>query len=156
PALRPDSGRNRARAVIRPFDVLRLPSRMDQQPAAPNRQRGCKIHGVITLRNYRGRDFDELWRIDQECFQAGIPYSRPELAWYISRSRAFTLVAEDLGEQKNPREKKKSRIAGFVVAESDPSGLGHILTIDVRPAHQRSKVGSRLLEAAEARLRKER
>jgi ribosomal-protein-alanine N-acetyltransferase len=111
---------------------------------------------VISLRDYRRLDFDELWRIDQECFQPGIAYSRRELTWYMTRLRAFTLVAEDIAQQKGASKKKSGRVAGFVVAESDPSGVGHILTIDVRPAHQRSKVGSRLLEAAEARLRKER
>jgi ribosomal-protein-alanine N-acetyltransferase len=111
---------------------------------------------VITLRDYRRPDFNELWRIDQECFQEGIAYSRRELAWYMNRSRAFTLVAEDVADQKNSSKKGANCIAGFVVAESDPSSVGHILTIDVRPAYQRIKVGSRLLEAAEARLRQKR
>ena len=98
---------------------------------------------MIDLRESRGSDFDELWRIDQECFQEGIAYSRRELAWYMKRSRAFTLVAEQRADKK---------ILGFVVAESDPSGAGHILTIDVRPDGQRTGVGSLLLEAAERRL----
>jgi len=102
---------------------------------------------VITLRQYCSQDFDELWRIDQECFQQGIAYSRRELAWYMKRSRAFTLVAEEVAE-----EKSRGNIAGFVVAESDPSGVGHILTIDVRPAAQRKHVGSLLLESAESSL----
>ena len=105
---------------------------------------------MITLRDHRALDFDELWRIDQECFREGIAYSRRELAWYMKRSRAFTLVAEDARE-----ENKQAGIAGFVVAESDPSGVGHILTIDVRPARQRSRVGSLLLKAAEDRLRQQ-
>jgi ribosomal-protein-alanine N-acetyltransferase len=93
-------------------------------------------------RNYRSQDFDELWRIDQECFREGIAYSRRELAWYMSRSRAFTLVAEEA----------PGKIMGFVVAESDPAGIGHILTIDVRPSHQRAGTGSLLLKAAERAL----
>lgn len=96
------------------------------------------------LRKYRNQDFDELWRIDQECFQQGIAYSRRELAWYMGRSRAFTLVAED---------KAHGTIMGFVVAESDPACVGHILTIDVRPQSQRSGTGSLLLKAAERHLR---
>ena len=114
---------------------------------------------MITLRNYRSRDFDELWRIDQECFREGIAYSRRELAWYMKRARAFTLVAEEVPQKapkqarkQSPRQKASGNIAGFVVAESDPSGVGHILTIDVRPACQRSQIGSLLLRAAEARL----
>jgi ribosomal-protein-alanine N-acetyltransferase len=104
---------------------------------------------VLTIRPNRPEDFDELWRIDQACFAAGIAYSRRELAWYMRRSRAFTLVAEQ-------QEDSAKRIAGFVVAESDPSGAGHILTIDVDPRVQRASVGSRLLAAAEERLAKER
>ncbi len=102
---------------------------------------------MITLREYCSQDFDELWRIDQECFQQGIAYSRRELAWYMKRSRAFTLVAEEVAE-----EKSRGNIAGFVVSESDPSGVGHIFTIDVRPSAQRKHVGSLLLESAESRL----
>src|SRR5579859_6972874 len=104
----------------------------------------------MNLREYRSPDFDELWRIDQECFQEGIAYSRRELAWYMNRSRAFTLVAH--GAPGQAEQKAGGRILGFVVAESDPSGVGHILTIDVRPDGQRTGVGSLLLEAAERRL----
>ena len=112
---------------------------------------------MINLREYRSSDFDELWRIDQECFQEGIAYSRRELAWYMNRSRAFTLVAPGTpgqahGGPGHAEQKAGGRILGFVVAESDPSGVGHILTIDVRPDGQRTGVGSLLLEAAERRL----
>ena len=99
------------------------------------------------MRDYRSQDFDALWRIDQQCFQEGIAYSRRELAWYMNRSRAFTLVAES--------EPLGGEIIGFVVAESDPSGAGHILTLDVSPAEQRRGVGSLLLNAAENRLLQE-
>ena len=105
---------------------------------------------MINLRESQGSDFDELWRIDQECFQEGIAYSKRELAWYMSRSRAFTLVAHRAPGQAE--QKPGGRILGFVVAESDPSRVGHILTIDVRPDGQRTGVGSLLLEAAERRL----
>ena len=100
---------------------------------------------MLSIRSHRPEDFDQLWRIDQACFREGIAYSRRELAWYMRRSRAFTLVAE---QQLNG----KSEIAGFVVAESDPAGPGHILTIDVHPRFQRAKLGSQLLKAAEQRL----
>jgi [ribosomal protein S18]-alanine N-acetyltransferase len=100
---------------------------------------------VFSIRSHRLEDFDALWRIDQACFRAGIAYSRRELAWYMRRSRAFTLLAEQ-------QEDGKFEIAGFIVAESDPAGPGHILTIDVHPRFQRAKLGSRLLKAAEGRL----
>ena len=102
----------------------------------------------LTIRANRPEDFDQLWRIDQACFPPGIAYSRRELTWYMRRSRAFTLV----GEQQRDRIRE---IAGFIVAESDASGPGHILTIDVHPRFQRTHVGRQLLATAEERLLKE-
>ena len=96
----------------------------------------------MKLREYHPRDFDALWRIDQQCFATGIAYSRAELASYINRRGAFTLLMEE--DDKN--------IAAFLVAEADPAKIGHILTIDVLPDHQRKRLGTHLLEAAEARL----
>jgi len=87
-------------------------------------------------------DFEELWRIDQQCFASGLAYSRRELASFIGHFRAFTLVATD----------EADFILGFIVAESDSSGAGHVLTIDVLPAAQRARCGTALLAAAEARL----
>ena len=96
----------------------------------------------MIIRAYQPEDFDELWRIDQQCFAAGIAYSRRELAMFINHHRAFTLVAGNT----------RFAVAGFIVAESDPAAAGHILTIDVRPEAQRTRCGSALLAAAEQRL----
>ena len=103
---------------------------------------------MLSIRPNRPEDFDQLWRIDQACFVPGIAYSRRELTWYMRRSRAFTLVGEQARDGAH-------EIAGFIVAESDASGPGHILTIDVDPRFQRAQVGHRLLAAAEERLLKE-
>lgn len=94
------------------------------------------------IRDYGSEDFEELWSIDQLCFDAGISYTRRELAFYIGLKRAVTLVAEIGG-----------KIAGFVVAHRDRRGQGHIITVDVLPAARRSGLGSRLMADAEARLR---
>jgi ribosomal-protein-alanine N-acetyltransferase len=97
---------------------------------------------VTIIREYKPEDFDELWHIDQQCFALGIAYSRRELAAYIRRSRAFTLVAAD----------EAGHILGFIVAESDRTGVGHILTLDVRPTAQRTGLGTGLLLQAQTRL----
>lgn len=97
---------------------------------------------VAKIRDYKPEDFDELWVIDQECFASGIAYSRRELGAYIRRSRAFTLVATG----------DSAYILGFIVAESDRTRVGHILTLDVRPSAQRTGLGTRLLLAAQSRL----
>ena len=68
-------------------------------------------------------------------------YSRPELAFYMKRPGAFTLVGE--GQQE--------AVLGFIVAEARRRS-GHIITIDVVAEARRLGVGSALLKAAEERL----
>jgi len=94
------------------------------------------------IRDYRSADLETLWKIDQACFARGISYTRRELAFYIARKRGFTLVAELNG-----------RIIGFLVMDRDRGGRGHVITIDVLPEARRSGLGSRLMAAAEERLR---
>jgi [ribosomal protein S18]-alanine N-acetyltransferase len=114
----------------------------------------------FALREFRREDFDSLWRIDQECFAPGIAYSRMELAAYIRLQGAFTVVAvpapggrEKPGNDARPPLESPWRVLGFIVAQANRRGIGHILTIDVPPATRRSGIGSKLLAAAEERLR---
>src|SRR5262252_7413261 len=93
------------------------------------------------LRNYRPSDLPKLWHIDQQCFVDGISYSLRELEFYIRRPRAITLVADAEGA-----------IVGFIVADRDRRGDGHIITIDVLPGARRAGLGSTLIEAAEQQL----
>jgi len=95
------------------------------------------------LRDFHGKDFDTLWKIDQQCFPAGIAYSRFELKVYMKRRNSFTLVAEG-GES--------AAVLGFIVAECARQRSGHIITIDVLPVARRSGIGAELLRAAETRL----
>jgi ribosomal protein S18 acetylase RimI-like enzyme len=46
------------------------------------------------IRSYQKTDFDALWLMDQICFDPMLAYSRPELALYMRRPGAFTLIAE--------------------------------------------------------------
>lgn len=104
------------------------------------------------LREYSPEDFGALWRIDQKCFAAGIAYSQRELGAYIRRRGAFTLVAQGpLPSQ--PEGDHFNGILGFIVAETGRQGIAHIISIDVLPRCRRLGIGSRLLKAAEDRLR---
>lgn len=93
------------------------------------------------LRPFRPADFATLCRIDQECFPPGIVYSPVELAYYLNRRGAITLIGE-----------RDGAIAGFLVADSR-RGRGHIVTLDVLPEARRTGLGSLLITAAEERLR---
>jgi [ribosomal protein S18]-alanine N-acetyltransferase len=96
----------------------------------------------IAIRDFRPDDFEALWRLDQVCFPPGVSYSKQELKAYIRSRGTFTLVAVD---------PDKNGARGFIVAHA--GSTGHIITIDVSPQSRRERVGSKLLAAAEDRLR---
>ncbi|HYE23887.1 MAG TPA: N-acetyltransferase [Clostridia bacterium] len=98
---------------------------------------------MFRLRPYQKGDFEQLFKLDQQCFPPTIAYSRAELSSYIERKAAFTIVAET----------EDRRVAGFVTAEMHPKGYGHIITIDTRPEYRRQKLGSLLIDAAERKVR---
>jgi ribosomal-protein-alanine N-acetyltransferase len=122
---------------------------------APGRHSLSLYNGRVpfTIRDFRPSDFDTLWRIDQECFPAGISYSRRELKFYIERSGSFTIVAVSATESRAGELGSDRSIAGFLVAERGGRHVGHIITIDVVKEFRRLSVGSQLLESAEDRLR---
>jgi ribosomal-protein-alanine N-acetyltransferase len=105
------------------------------------------------IRQFAKADFDTLWQIDQVCFDPQMAYSRPELAFYMRRASAFTLVAEDdaKGSAGDGARAGQPKILGFIVAEKQRQN-GHIITIDVVEEARRLGVGSALLAAAEDRL----
>lgn len=104
----------------------------------------------VRIREGTPEDFDELWRLDQLCFEPGIAYTRRELAWYMNLRGAFTLVGET---QEKLRSKWK--ISGFVVGQQPRRGLGHIVTIDVLPDARRTGLGTRLMQEVETQLKQE-
>lgn len=112
----------------------------------------CRYNNRVNLmlRDFRPEDFESLWNIDQKCFAPGIAYSKRELATYIRRRGSFTVVAEAIAQDGvSPGD---PGILGFIVAEHR-RGVGHIISIDVLSESRRAGVGSKLLSAAEERLR---
>jgi ribosomal-protein-alanine N-acetyltransferase len=110
----------------------------------------------FTIRDYRAADFDRLWQIDQLCFPAGIAYTQMELSGFITRRNAITLV----GESQAPAGVAQSKpgvdihsIAGYVIAHSIRRKYGRILTLDILPQARRFGLATKLMIAAEERLR---
>ncbi len=106
---------------------------------------------TVTLRDFQTTDFETLWRIDQKCFPPGIAYTKAELRAYVSAPGVFTLVADETAGGEGSTAESGS-ILGFIVAQANRSGIGHIITIDVLPEGRRNGIGSSLLSAAEQRL----
>ena len=111
---------------------------------------------TFQVREFRKSDFQRLWEIDQACFVSGIAYSQEELAYYMTRRTAFTIVAEGcpiLGP--GLAEGGNKEIAGFLVGQClrvRGEQIGHIITIDILPDARRTGLGSQLMALAEKRL----
>ncbi|HEX5412712.1 MAG TPA: GNAT family N-acetyltransferase [Terriglobia bacterium] len=99
----------------------------------------------MRIREFQPSDLPILSKIDKACFPPGISYSREELTGYIAFRSARTWVAED-----------ESGIFGFLVANREPAGVGHIITIDVLESARRQGTGTRLMDMAEEWARKAR
>lgn len=98
----------------------------------------------ITLRSYSPADFDNIYRIDQACYDPRIAYSRTELRQYLRFPGADCVVAE-------AAEGAAPAMIGFcITAHKGP--WGYIITMDVLAEHRRHGVGSVLLIEAERRL----
>jgi ribosomal-protein-alanine N-acetyltransferase len=103
----------------------------------------------VSIREFRADDFDELWRIDQDCFAPGVSYTRAELQHYIKSPGAFTLIATGALAPAD----EAAPIHGFIIAQKSARRNGHIITIDVREQARRAGVGSLLMQGAEENLR---
>ncbi len=67
---------------------------------------------------------------------------------------AASLPSTSPGNSASPWwAEREGKIVGFVVVDRDRQGQGHVITIDVLPEGRRSGLGSRLMAAAEERLR---
>lgn len=121
------------------------------EPLALERPSSCAHynHSVsFSLRDVRPEEFEDLYKLDQDCFPPGIAYSRRELTYYMKLQGAFTVVAETVAEKPDD----KPQLAGFIVAQRHPKGMGHIVTIDTVAAYRRDGLGTLLMAEAEKRL----
>ena len=113
------------------------------------------------VRDYRPQDFDRLWQIDQLCFPHGIAYTQMELAGFLAKRKAITLVAEAPAlilttDEESGRDDRiatgHSPIVGFVVALPARGHIGHVVTLDIVPQVRRLGLASRLMNECEQRL----
>jgi [ribosomal protein S18]-alanine N-acetyltransferase len=112
---------------------------------------------MFQLRPYRSSDLAELHQLDQVCFPRDIAYSRAELRYFLNHPHCSCWVAE-LPSPKPGLKLIRSKLAGFIIVErqsSEGQPNGHIITLDVDPAHRRRGLGTLLMRTAEERFRQE-
>jgi ribosomal protein S18 acetylase RimI-like enzyme len=118
---------------------------MQENPVAQAEARAtgawaCATVVGVRIRSAKPEDFEELHRLDLDCFVPGISYSARMLKYFLSLPDAICLVAE-----------QSLAISGFILAEVNPP-LGHIITLDVDESHRRTGTGTALLRELETRL----
>ena len=94
----------------------------------------------MNIRQSTAEDFEALYRLDQECFTAGIAYSRRTLRAFLRLPNMMCLVSD-----------APDCVAGFILTDHD-GALGHVVTLDVAAAFRRRQLGSALLAEAERLL----
>jgi len=95
---------------------------------------------TMTIEDASIRHLDKLYEIEMECFQKEA-FTRLQIAYLLIDYNSISLIA-----------KMNEKIVGFIIGRihvERKSAIGHILTIDVSPAHRRKGVAQRLLEEIE-------
>jgi ribosomal-protein-alanine N-acetyltransferase len=94
------------------------------------------------IRHASHEDFETLLEIDEASFPGGVAYDANELAYFMNREGAETIVAEEEGE-----------IVAFLIVEVHRTRRSAtVVTLDVRENHRRSGYGTQLLERSEEML----
>jgi len=94
------------------------------------------------IRHAAREDFETLLEIDEASFPGGVAYDANELAYFMSRTGAETIVAEEDGE-----------IIAFLIMEVHRTRrTATIVTLDVRENYRRNGYGTRLLLRTEEML----
>ncbi len=109
--------------------------------APPSTEDRAPHTGSVVLRDILPSDFEELYRLDQVCFEPGIAYSRKELARFLDIPTAQGVVAE-----------QARTIAGFAIGYLAGRRVAHVVTLDVHPEQRRRGLGRELLQELLARF----
>jgi len=95
---------------------------------------------TVTVEDASIRHLDRLYEIEMECFGEEA-FTKRQIVQLLTDYNSVGLVARE-----------NDRILGFIIAMIyvDRNALsGHILTIDVSPAHRRKGIGQMLLQEIE-------
>jgi ribosomal-protein-alanine acetyltransferase len=89
-------------------------------------------------------DLKELLHLNVRCFTDGDSYNKHTLSYLLNEPRTLSYQATTA----------ENELAAFVFVMVNDNGAAHLTTIGVAPEHRRRGLAKRLLEHAEATLRK--
>ncbi len=95
----------------------------------------------MNYRHFRSGDFDQLYAIEEVCFQPPLRFSRLHMRQLIEGPKSATWIAE-----------KEGRMAGFAIVEFTPEPdheTAYIQTLEVSPEYRRKRIGLELLRRLE-------
>jgi ribosomal protein S18 acetylase RimI-like enzyme len=104
------------------------------------------MSGEIFFRDYRAIDLEDMFRLDEACFGEEFRFDRESMRRFAGSRGAITLLAEGADEQ----------LVGFVIVhvEGPATGkYGYVVTLDVSLEYRRCRVGERLMNEIEGRVR---
>lgn len=96
-----------------------------------------------TIQKASIENLEKLYKIEKKCFQEDT-FTEEQIAFLVTDRNCVCLVSKVEGE-----------IVGFIIARINPGKKpteGHILTLDVSPAHRRKGLAVKLLERIEELL----
>ena len=102
----------------------------------------------VQFRLYHPADFEQLYAIEEACFDSALRFDRRYMRQLTERSSSVTWTAEEAG-----------RLAGFAIVEWSRMARGivaYIQTIEVDPLHRRRGIARELMCCAEESAREAR
>jgi ribosomal-protein-alanine N-acetyltransferase len=103
---------------------------------------------TITLREYRGEDLEEIFRLDEVCFAKEFRFGRASMRRFAEAKNAISLVAYIATGVDT------YLIVGFVIVHVERSRAeqcGYVVTLDVAPEYRLIGLAGRMMDAVEGR-----
>jgi ribosomal-protein-alanine N-acetyltransferase len=94
----------------------------------------------VRVRDFRPQDLEAAYRLDQQCFEPGIAYTRGQIRAFLEGEGAMALVAEG-----------RDGLVAFAIGHAAGS-RGHVVTIDIERGERRRGLGRRLLSELMGRM----
>jgi len=98
----------------------------------------------IVLREYRETDLEEIFVLDEICFEEEFRFDRTSMRAFAQSRNAISLIAET----------GSGEIAGFVIVHVERTAgrrRGYVVTLDVAGEFRRKGLARSLMQAAEER-----